>query len=41
MSAALHQAGFRHVGPVVAHSLMQTAGIGNGHFDGCFRAVPG
>ena len=30
--------GFRFVGPVVAHSFMQTVGIENGHFDGCFRA---
>lgn len=40
LSAALRQAGFRHVGPVVAHSFMQTVGIENGHFEGCFRAVP-
>src|SRR3954468_24993259 len=30
--------GFRFVGPMVAHSFMQAAGIQNGHFDGCFRA---
>jgi DNA-3-methyladenine glycosylase I len=38
LSAALRSAGFRMVGPVVAHSFMQTAGIENGHFEGCFRA---
>jgi DNA-3-methyladenine glycosylase I len=38
LSVALRQAGFRLVGPVVAHSFMQTAGIENGHFEGCFRA---
>jgi DNA-3-methyladenine glycosylase I len=38
MSAALRAAGFRLVGPVVAHSFMQTVGIENGHFEGCFRA---
>lgn len=38
LSEALRQAGFRLVGPVVAHSFMQTVGIENGHFDGCFRA---
>jgi DNA-3-methyladenine glycosylase I len=26
-------------GPVVAHSFMQTVGIENGHFDGCFLAA--
>ncbi len=40
LAKALGQAGFRHVGPVVAHSFMQTVGIENGHFEGCFRAVP-
>ncbi|WP_202916013.1 MULTISPECIES: DNA-3-methyladenine glycosylase I [unclassified Mycolicibacterium] len=38
LSAALREAGFQMVGPVVAHSFMQTAGIENGHFEGCFRA---
>jgi DNA-3-methyladenine glycosylase I len=38
LSVALRQAGFRLVGPVVAHSFMQTVGIENGHFEGCFRA---
>ncbi|WP_217267726.1 DNA-3-methyladenine glycosylase I [Mycobacterium sp. ST-F2] len=38
LSVALREAGFRMVGPVVAHSFMQTAGIENGHFEGCFRA---
>jgi DNA-3-methyladenine glycosylase I len=38
LSATLRQAGFRLVGPVVAHSFMQTVGIENGHFEGCFRA---
>lgn len=40
LSEALRQAGFRLVGPVVAHSFMQTVGIENGHFEGCFRAPP-
>ena len=34
----LQREGFRFVGPVVAHSFMQSTGIENGHFDGCFRA---
>lgn len=38
LSAALREAGFHMIGPVVAHSFMQTAGIENGHFEGCFRA---
>src|SRR6478672_854608 len=38
LSITLREAGFRIVGPVVAHSFMQTVGIENGHFDGCFRA---
>lgn len=38
LSAALRAAGFRMVGPIVTHSFMQTAGIANGHFEGCFRA---
>jgi DNA-3-methyladenine glycosylase I len=38
LSAALREAGVRMIGPVVAHSFMQTAGIENGHFEGCFRA---
>jgi len=38
LSATLREAGFRLVGPVVAHSFMQTVGIENGHFEGCFRA---
>jgi DNA-3-methyladenine glycosylase I len=38
LATALRQRGFRFVGPVVAHSFMQTEGIENGHFDGCFRA---
>jgi len=40
LAKSLRRAGFRHVGPVVAHSFMQTVGIENGHFEGCFRAVP-
>jgi DNA-3-methyladenine glycosylase I len=39
LSLALREAGFRLVGPVVAHSFMQTVGIENGHFEGCFRAA--
>jgi DNA-3-methyladenine glycosylase I len=38
LSIALRNKGFRLVGPVVAHSFMQTVGIENGHFEGCFRA---
>ncbi len=38
LSKALREIGFRLIGPVVAHSFMQTVGIENGHFDGCFRA---
>ncbi|MBV8177971.1 MAG: DNA-3-methyladenine glycosylase I [Mycobacterium sp.] len=38
LSVTLREAGFRLVGPVVAHSFMQTAGIENGHFEGCFLA---
>ncbi len=38
LSIALREKGFRLVGPVVAHSFMQTVGIENGHFEGCFRA---
>jgi DNA-3-methyladenine glycosylase I len=40
LATALKKAGFRFVGPVVVHSFMQTVGIENGHFDGCFRAPP-
>ncbi len=39
LSVALRDNGFRLVGPVVAHSFMQTVGIENGHFEGCFRAA--
>ena len=38
LSLTLRENGFRLVGPVVAHSFMQTVGIENGHFEGCFRA---
>jgi len=38
LSLALQHKGFRMIGPVVAHSFMQTVGIENGHFEGCFRA---
>jgi DNA-3-methyladenine glycosylase I len=38
LSKDMQRQGFRFVGPVVAHSFMQTTGIENGHFDGCFRA---
>lgn len=38
LATTLRRSGFRFVGPVVAHSFMQTVGIENGHFDGCFRA---
>src|ERR1700744_1831584 len=40
LSITLREAGFRLVGPVVAHSFMQTVGIENGHFDGCFLGPP-
>ncbi|MDT5066852.1 MAG: DNA-3-methyladenine glycosylase [Mycobacterium sp.] len=39
LSMALRDAGFQMVGPVVAHSFMQTVGIENGHFEGCFLAA--
>jgi DNA-3-methyladenine glycosylase I len=38
LSMALREAKFQMVGPVVAHSYLQTVGIENGHFEGCFRA---
>lgn len=38
LSLTLRDKGFRLVGPVVAHSFMQTVGIESGHFEGCFRA---
>jgi DNA-3-methyladenine glycosylase I len=38
LSKALREVGFQLVGAVVAHSFMQTVGIENGHFDGCFLA---
>jgi DNA-3-methyladenine glycosylase I len=38
LAVALRGRGFRLVGPMVANSFMQTVGIDNGHFDGCFRA---
>jgi DNA-3-methyladenine glycosylase I len=38
LAKALREAKFQLVGPVVAHSFMQTVGIENGHFDGCFLA---
>jgi DNA-3-methyladenine glycosylase I len=38
LAVALRENGFRLVGPIVAHSFMQTVGVENGHFDGCFRA---
>jgi DNA-3-methyladenine glycosylase I len=40
LAKELRRRGFRFVGPVVAHSFMQTVGVENGHFDGCFRAPP-
>ena len=39
LSARLKELGYRFVGPVVVHSFMQTVGVENGHFAGCFRAV--
>lgn len=42
LSITLREAGFQMIGPVVAHSFMQTVGIENGHFEGCFLApLPG
>jgi 3-methyladenine DNA glycosylase Tag len=38
LAGALRKQGFRLVGPVVAQSFMQTVGIEDGHFEGCFRA---
>jgi DNA-3-methyladenine glycosylase I len=38
LADSLRRAGFRMVGPVVAHSFMQTVGIEDGHFEGCFLA---
>lgn len=38
LSLTMRDKGFQLVGPVVAHSFMQTVGIENGHFEGCFRA---
>jgi len=38
LAIALRGKGFRLVGPVVAHSFMQTVGIENGHLEGCARA---
>jgi DNA-3-methyladenine glycosylase I len=38
LSAALKGFGYKFTGPVVVHSFMQTAGVENGHFAGCFRA---
>jgi DNA-3-methyladenine glycosylase I len=37
LSADLKRLGYRYIGPVVAHSFMQTVGMENGHFAGCFR----
>jgi DNA-3-methyladenine glycosylase I len=38
LSADLKRLGYRYIGPVAAHSFMQTVGVENGHFAGCFRA---
>jgi Methyladenine glycosylase len=38
LATELRRKGFRLVGPVVAHSFMQTVGVENRHFDGCFLA---
>ena len=38
LARLLKQQGYALVGPVVAHSFMQSVGIINGHFAGCFRA---
>jgi DNA-3-methyladenine glycosylase I len=38
LSSALKALGYRFTGPVVVHSFMQTVGIENGHFNGCFRS---
>jgi DNA-3-methyladenine glycosylase I len=36
LAKSLRQRGFRFVGPVVAYSLMQAAGVVDDHLDGCF-----
>jgi DNA-3-methyladenine glycosylase I len=38
LGAALKALDFTFTGPVVVHSFMQTVGVENGHFAGCFRA---
>lgn len=38
LAKEMRSRGYRFVGPVVAHSFMQTVGVEIGHFDGCFRA---
>jgi DNA-3-methyladenine glycosylase I len=39
LSSQLKAAGYRFVGPVVAHALLDSVGVINGHFAGCFRAA--
>jgi DNA-3-methyladenine glycosylase I len=41
LARLLKQEGYALVGPVVAHAFMQSVGIINGHFAGCFRAAVG
>jgi DNA-3-methyladenine glycosylase I len=39
MSAALRKLGFRFVGPTTMHALMQSTGMVDDHFQGCWRAI--
>lgn len=40
MSAALRKLGYRFVGPTTLYALMQSSGMVDDHFDGCWRAAP-
>lgn len=40
MSKALRARGFRFVGPTTMYALMQSAGMVDDHFDGCWRVTP-
>jgi DNA-3-methyladenine glycosylase I len=40
LAADLRRRGFRFVGPVVAYSLMQAAGVVDDHVDGCWVGAP-
>lgn len=39
MSKALRKRGFRFVGPTTMYALMQSAGMVDDHFEGCWRAA--